>query len=407
MNEKQRRSSATLSAHHRLLQTAIGPNLQQVQNVSQIETTLLHGSSRCLIPIPEMFLTSSFREFDYFTTNHCRFMTCLTLCLFPSTPGVYAHAMAIWGIGWQTKGSNGFQLPDFFTHGTGIWFLAAQDFAGLQSLQPIFTLPHHAMVPAWEAMMCGWGIRTFKLFLLPKTMWNRHRALLPAKPHCFSIYAHITYLHICSGIDYKSYDVIVCRQTNARVWRCVWGVCIWVTYVLCACMHTYKYIYAHVPTVVQHMSLVLSRNSEHPGVVKACLGKWMCIGWSSHFCAWPCHTWNHQMEVFENWGTQNHPSHFILVLKCIESHGDLGISHLKKEPKIRTGSSLTMFFSAGAPSVTGSASAPLDAARCASNATAEMLHQVALRRKMPRVPKSSRALLKSSKNGWFNQQKWW
>jgi hypothetical protein len=116
------------------------------------------------------------------------------------------------------------------------------------------------------------------------------------------------------------------------------------------------------------------------------------------------------MEVFENWGTQNHPSHFILVLKCIESHGDLGISHLKKEPKIRTGSSLTMFFSAGAPSVTGSgaASAPFDAARCASNATtAEMLHQVALRRKRPRVPKSSRALLKSSKNGWFNQQKWW
>ena len=244
MNEKQRRSSANLSAHHRLLQTAIGPNLQQVQNVSQIETTLLHGSSRCLIPIPEMFLTSSFREFDYFTTNHCRFMTCLTLCLFPSTPGVYAQAMAIWGIGWQTKGSNGFQLPDFFTHGTGIWFLAAQDFAGLQSLQPIFTLPHHAMVPAWEAMMCGWGIRTFKLFLLPKTMWNRHRALLPAKPHSFSIYAHITYLHICSGIDYKSYDFIVCRQTNARVWRCVWGVCIWVTYVLCACMHTCKYIYS-------------------------------------------------------------------------------------------------------------------------------------------------------------------
>ena len=55
------------------------------------------------------------------------------------------------------------------------------------------------------------------VFVAKKQCGNRHRALLPAKPHCFSIYAHITYLHICSGIDYKSYDFIVCRQTNARV----------------------------------------------------------------------------------------------------------------------------------------------------------------------------------------------
>ena len=58
----------------------------------------------------------------------------------------------------------------------------------------------------------------------------------------------------------------------------VYGACVYESH-MCyvrACIHVN--IYTHVPTVVQHMSLVLSRNSEHPGVVKACLGKWMCIG---------------------------------------------------------------------------------------------------------------------------------
>ena len=65
----------------------------------------------------------------------------------------------------------------------------------------------------------------------------------------------------------------------------------------------------------------------------------------------------------------------------------------------RTPSSTVIFFS-GAPSVTGSgASAPFSPKTapgpCGAPTTAERLHQVALRRKRPTVPKSSRDLLES------------